>query len=75
MIEVDINNLVKNYGIKNVLDGLSFEVKTGERVALIGQNGCGKSTVLKLISKQECADSRKCLYKEWRKFLYVKTNL
>ena len=57
MIELDINNIVKNYGIKNVLDGLSFEVKTGERIALIGQNGCGKSTVLKLINKEESIDS------------------
>ena len=57
MIELDINNIVKNYGIKNVLDGLSFEVKTGERIALIGQNGCGKSTVLKMIYKEESIDS------------------
>lgn len=53
MIEIDINNVVKNYGINNVLNGLSFEVKTGERVSIIGQNGCGKSTILKLISKEE----------------------
>ena len=59
MIEIDIKDLVKNYGIKNVLDGLSFEVKTGERVALIGQNGSGKSTVLKIIGKEEDCDSGK----------------
>ena len=57
MIELDIKDLVKNYGIKNILDGLSFEVKTGERVALIGQNGCGKTTVLKIINGDESIDS------------------
>ncbi|MBR2705119.1 MAG: ABC-F family ATP-binding cassette domain-containing protein [Clostridia bacterium] len=56
MIELDIKDLVKNYGIKNVLDGLSFEVKSGERVALIGQNGCGKSTVLNTINGDETID-------------------
>lgn len=36
--------------IKNVLDGLSFELKSGSTIALVGASGCGKSTVLKLIS-------------------------
>ena len=57
MIEIELNNIKKNYGLKNILNGFSLEVKTGERVALIGQNGSGKSTVLKIISKQETVDS------------------
>lgn len=36
---------------RKVLDGISFEVKKGEAVGLIGHNGCGKSTTLKLLSK------------------------
>lgn len=57
MIEIELNNIKKNYGLKNILNGFCLELKTGERVALIGQNGSGKSTILKLISKQEVADS------------------
>ena len=57
MIEIELNNIKKNYGLKNILDGFNLEIKTGEKVALIGQNGCGKSTLLKLISKQEQLDS------------------
>lgn len=57
MIEIELNNIKKNYGLKNVLDGFNLEVKTGERVALIGQNGSGKSTILKIISNQETIDS------------------
>ena len=64
MIELELNNIKKNYGLKNVLDGVSFEVKTGERISLIGENGSGKSTILKIISGDEKQDSRKCKYKK-----------
>lgn len=57
MIEIELNKIKKNYGLKNILDGFSLELKTGERVALIGQNGSGKSTILKIIAKQESVDS------------------
>jgi ABC transporter related len=35
--------------LKNVLDGVSFEVKKGERISRIGENGSGKSTLIKII--------------------------
>ena len=57
MIEIELNNITKNYGLKNILDGFNLEVKQGEKVAIIGQNGSGKSTVLKIIAKQENIDS------------------
>ena len=53
MIEIELNNVKKNYGLKNVLDGFNIQVKTGERIALIGANGAGKSTVLKIINGTE----------------------
>lgn len=57
MIEIELNKIKKNYGLKNILDGFNLVVKSGERVALIGQNGSGKSTILKIISGQEKIDS------------------
>ena len=45
MIEISLNNVKKTYGFKNILNDISFEIKAGERVALIGDNGCGKSTI------------------------------
>lgn len=57
MIEISLNNVKKTYGFKNILNGLSIEIKTGEKVSIIGENGCGKSTILNIISKLENVDS------------------
>lgn len=53
MIEIELDNIIKNYGLKNVLNGMNLTLKTGERAVLIGCNGAGKSTVFKIIMKQE----------------------
>ena len=57
MIEISLNKINKGYGFNNVLNNLSFDVKTNERVALIGSNGCGKTTTLKIIMGIESYDS------------------
>lgn len=57
MIEISLNKINKSYGYNNVLNNLSFDIKTNERVALIGSNGCGKSTTLKIIIGLESSDS------------------
>lgn len=72
MIEIELNNIKKNYGLKNILDGVSFEIKTGERIALIGDNGSGKSTILKIISGEEKADSGKVNIRKEAKIGYLK---
>lgn len=53
MIEIELDNIIKNYGLKNVLNGMNLTLKTGKRAVLIGCNGAGKSTVFKIIMKQE----------------------
>lgn len=45
------------YEERNVLRGVSFQVKKGESIGLIGENGCGKSTMLKLLSRIMFPDS------------------
>jgi len=44
-----VTNLSKSYGEKTLFKDVSFEVKRGERVFLLGPNGCGKSTLYKMI--------------------------
>jgi len=59
-VYMDKSNLLKEkvlfwkrnrYETRHVLDGISFNVKKGEAVGLIGHNGCGKSTTLKLLTR------------------------
>lgn len=57
MIEISLNNVKKTFGFKNILDGLNIELLTGDKVSLIGENGCGKSTILNIINNIEDADS------------------
>ena len=57
MIEISLNKINKNYGFNSVLKDLSFDIKTGERVSLIGSNGCGKTTTLRIIMGIELPDS------------------
>ncbi len=53
MIEIGINNLTKYYGATKIFEKISFEIKTGERIGFIGQNGCGKTTVFKILMGME----------------------
>lgn len=53
MIEFSINNLVKYYGANKIFENISFELKSGDRLGLIGQNGCGKTTLMKILLGDE----------------------
>ncbi len=56
-MEISLSKITKSYGFNKVLDEMSLEVKTGEIITLIGENGCGKSTILNIINGNESIDS------------------
>ncbi|MBQ6719670.1 MAG: ABC-F family ATP-binding cassette domain-containing protein [Oscillospiraceae bacterium] len=53
MVDIQVKNLTKFFVIgENLLDGLSFEIQEGECVAILGRNGCGKTTLFNILTGQ-----------------------
>ena len=51
MVDIRVSGLVKSFDLeKRILDGLSFQVDSGERVGLLGRNGAGKTTVFRMLT-------------------------
>ena len=50
-IKIQVNNLTKRFGDLTVLDGINFNIKEGELLAIVGPTGCGKTTFLNTLSK------------------------
>ena len=53
MVDIQVKNLTKFFTIgENLLENLSFEIQEGERVAILGRNGCGKTTLFNILTGQ-----------------------
>ena len=51
MIDISVSNIVKEFEVgRKILDGLTFQVDTGERVGLLGKNGAGKTTLFRILT-------------------------
>ena len=59
---IEVNNVCKSYGKKQILKDISFRVQSGQMVALIGKNGCGKSTLLQIMAGCLKADDGEVSY-------------
>lgn len=54
---LSVRNLSKSYGAITVLDDVSFAINPGERVGIVGSNGVGKTTLLRILMGKETIDS------------------
>jgi ATP-binding cassette subfamily F protein 3 len=50
---IEVSHLSKSYGEKHILDDVSFTIERGDRIALVGANGAGKSTMIRMLSGLE----------------------
>ncbi len=71
MIIVDVNKLAKNFGYGSLFEDVSFSLNEGESLAIVGPNGCGKSTILKIIAGIESTDKGTVNIKKGAKVAYL----
>ncbi|WP_045523852.1 ribosomal protection-like ABC-F family protein [Neobacillus niacini] len=71
MIVCSVNHIAKSFGGNIIFEDLSFEVHEGSRIGLVGRNGCGKTTLLKLLANQEAVDGGVIHWKKGLKIGYL----
>ena len=57
MIVLSAQNVAKSFGVNAVLKDISFTLQQGDRIGLVGVNGCGKSTLMRIIAGLDSPDS------------------
>jgi ABC-type uncharacterized transport system ATPase component len=74
---INVQNVSYNYsrGTKSVLDDISFTIETGQIISLLGANGCGKSTLIKLLMRELCPSSGIVQKKDDLKIAYISQNI
>ena len=57
-----VHHLSKSYSLNTILSDVSFNIGLGERIGLIGPNGCGKTTLLRILAGEESPDAGQVTY-------------
>ena len=59
---IEVTNLKKSFRNKNIIENISFRVERGEQLAILGRNGCGKSTLIKILAGIQKPDGGEITY-------------
>ena len=71
---VSLEDISKSYGVKPLLDGVSFGIQDDEKIGVIGTNGSGKTTLLRIIAGEEQADQGRVVTTNDRRITYLSQN-
>ncbi len=71
MIILNADKLSKNFGHEQLFEDVSFSLNEGESISIVGPNGCGKTTLLKIIAGLERMDTGKVNIKKGAKVAYL----
>lgn len=75
MSVLTVDNLNKYYGVQRVLEGVSFAIARGEKAGLVGRNGVGKTTLLRILAGQEEHDGGRIAMAGGSRLGYLEQNL
>ena len=72
MIDISVTGLIKSFDLeKKILDGITFQIDTGERVGLLGKNGAGKTTLFRILTGELDYDAGEVSIASYMNFLIV----
>ncbi len=71
---LSVENLSKSYGEKQLFKDLTFGIAQGEKVALVARNGTGKSTLLRILSSKDNADSGRVVFRRDLRISFLDQN-
>ena len=71
---INVEHLYKIYGEKIIFDDASFGIQKGDKIGIVGINGTGKSTLLKMIAGEETPDKGQIIKQNGLKLAYVPQN-
>src|SRR6266550_891631 len=67
-----VNNIEKSFGADAILEGVSFRLERGQKLGLVGRNGTGKTTLLRILTGQMEADRGSVDYFHGIRFGYLR---
>ena len=75
MLYLSVSQITKSFGFHHILNGVSFVLNSRERIGLVGANGVGKSTLLKIIMGKLEADGGKIFLSEQARIGYLEQQI